>query len=693
MVPFLISIPTRYLGKAIFKPSSASPTTVTLDSFRKEISGQLVESAFFGNKKFLPESSISKLVTEAKVGALLQGALPGLVQFVCNRARRVFLTVLWSCDESLRLVSVIESFRQHELTDDVLPVEDITIKGRCKADAICPDSRQQEGKLKCTHDAALNVFHNNPWDPCKVERFLQNQWMFSSPVFKKTEFKQILDANSILPFIWVSSEPRDGHFSIVRYAELHVDHQDELEAVRRRVSLGESSDSNYTMESEEVVHVAIKELKKLSEPGYRVETAWESEAMALGQISELHHPHLIRRIAAFKHGQTHYIMFEWANGGNLREVWAENRTEHRNLNGDRIMEFLEQLRGLAGALCALHNTNPKIKTGLPRSTKSRTNKRIDSMIDNRSDAFPPASVVTTQNNADAIPTINVGVTDDGNENVDHDHDHDIDAESGSSSATEHWRHGDLKPENILKFGSTWLGTLKIADLGLAKRHEKDTILRIAPTDTRYTTLHYEAPEAITSTEPRSRRYDIWSMGCIILESIIWLLYGYDVLNTFYQEDKHINDPSTETLYFIASRSQRTAEVSYIASSWMEHILKEDPECNKPAGTALGDLLKLVQNKLLVVPLDETLGQCRTDASTLYQELGSIWTKAMNESSYLFTGTSRADLPSPNPSIQRKRDLLSTSAAPGYLHRPSETSRSATARKPLVSFISPPKQRT
>jgi len=382
-------------------------------------------------------------------------------------------------------------------------------------------------------------------------------------------------------------------------------------------------------------------------------------------------------------------MFEWANGGNLRDVWEKNRTEHRNLNGDRIMEFLEQLRGLAGALCALHNTNPKIKTGFPRSTKPRTSTRIDSVIGNRSDAFPLTSVVTTENNVGVIPTFNVGATDDGND----DDDHDIDAESESSSATEHWRHGDLKPDNILKFGSTWLGTLKIADLGLAKRHEKDTMLRIAPTDTRYTTLHYEAPEAITSSEPRSRRYDIWSMGCIILESIIWLLYGYDVLNTFYQEDKRIKDPSTETLYFTASRSQRTAEVSYIASSWMEHILKEDPECNKPTGTALGDLLKLVQSKLLVVPLDDSLGQCRTDASTLYQNLGSIWAKARDQSSYLFTGTSRADLPSPKPIVRGKRDLLSTSAAPRYQHRPSETSRSAMAGTPLVSFISHPKQRS
>jgi serine/threonine protein kinase len=167
---------------------------------------------------------------------------------------------------------------------------------------------------------------------------------------------------------------------------------------------------------------------------------------------------------------------------------------------------------------------------------------------------------------------------------------------------------------------------------LAKRHDKDTILRIDPTDTRYTTLHYEAPEVVTSTKPRSRRYDIWSMGC------------------------------------------------------MEHILKEDPECNKGTDTAIRDLLKLVQNKLLVVPLDGSLSQCRCDASTLQQELRVIWARARDESSYLFTGTSRADLPSPKPLIQ-KRGFLSTSATPGHPRRPSEPGRPATAQNPLVSCAS------
>jgi hypothetical protein len=208
-------------------------------SFRKEIWASLVESGFDG-KKFLPEACISRLVTEEKVGALLQDASPDLVQFVCSRARRVFLTALLSCDMS-QLVSFIESFRQHDLSDDVLPIEDITTNGKCKANNIwmSTDSPQQEGKLECTHNPALNVFHDNRWDPCDVGLFHQSQWTFFSPVFKKTEFKQILDANSILPFTWMGNEPKEGHFSVVFDAKLRADHQEEFNPVRRRVSLAE----------------------------------------------------------------------------------------------------------------------------------------------------------------------------------------------------------------------------------------------------------------------------------------------------------------------------------------------------------------------------------------------------------------------------------------------------------------------
>lgn len=414
-----------------------------------------------------------------------------------------------------------------------------------------------------------------------------------------------------------------------------------------------------------------------AEKGYNVETAWNLEAEALEQISQLRHKHLIRRIAAFKRGSEHFILFEWADGGTLRDVWEEYAAEHLDLDGDRIMGLLEQLRGLAGALCALHNTNSKTKTALATRANMRGTLTSYKRTNNRSAASSSIGGFDNEKAPGSSVTIKLDVPseDDYDDYDDDDDDDDYDSDdSETSSGDEHWRHGDLKPDNILKFGgSTCLGTLKIADLGLAKQHKYKTADRHDPTKQRYATEQYEAPEVITnSSQPRSRRYDVWSMGCIIFESVVWLLYGYNGLKTFYKEENHI-DTSTETLYFTAAKSQRTAKVSDIVKWWLGQILKDDPECNQPTRTALGDLLRLVQNELLVVALPEPnmkpedLVHCRADSAMLLEGLERIWKNARDKDSYRFTGIGRTEVPRPTPLGGKKRTNLSPNTASGAQH--------------------------
>ncbi|GKT47560.1 calcium/calmodulin-dependent protein kinase [Colletotrichum spaethianum] len=102
------------------------------------------------------------------------------------------------------------------------------------------------------------------------------------------------------------------------------------------------------------------------------------------------------------------------------------------------------------------------------------------------------------------------------------------------------RHGDLKPENILCFEDTRSSDpfsqpfLVIADVGLAKVHTLATEMRNEATRTLNGTVMYEPPEAVlllTKKQPRSRRYDVWSIGCIYFEFLIWLLYGKAELNS------------------------------------------------------------------------------------------------------------------------------------------------------------------
>lgn len=115
---------------------------------------------------------------------------------------------------------------------------------------------------------------------------------------------------------------------------------------------------------------------------------------------------------------------------------------------------------------------------------------------------------------------------------------------GLCSATEalhkqNCRHTDLKPQNILVFTEAGQADiLCIADVGLAKIHEKDTRQRKeikAITDAKTGTTRYEAPEL--GTGQLSRVFDVWCLGCVFLEFLIWTVYGWQELRKFTRKVK------------------------------------------------------------------------------------------------------------------------------------------------------------
>ncbi|KAM0552705.1 hypothetical protein ACHAPJ_007802 [Fusarium lateritium] len=469
---------------------------------------------------------------------------------------------------------------------------------------------------------------------------------------------QDINARCILPFIWRGDAQKDGHFSTVFAAEVHPSHQTGRRSARS---------SNVR------TRVALKELKNLREPNYDVDISWQNEANALFQISELRHKHLISQATAFKQGEKRFIITEWADGGTLRDVWEREPNDRLTLNGDKVMAVLEQLTGLAGALSRLHGTNTRTKTAMV-TTKTKRNARSGAGSRSKT-IFSPGPKDSGTNHL-SVPRIRFEGISSDDENYSSDVSDDV--------GEEHWRHGDLKPDNILQFkdsGSTWLGTLKVADLGLAKQHAFATTQRNEQTQQKYTTSHYEAPEVITNRNlrlPRSRRYDIWSMGCIIFEFTVWLLYGYkDGLEKFYEEKKDI-DAHRETLYFASDLTGASARLSDATQRWMKHILEVDPECNRPTPSVIRDLIELVRDRLLVVELpkdrmnDEEIKRCRATADELEAKLSNIKRHATEDEdrkgNYLFSGESRAGALPPRPYDRRRGSFLSTSS--GSNSRPS-----------------------
>ncbi|KAK4222697.1 kinase-like domain-containing protein [Podospora fimiseda] len=201
------------------------------------------------------------------------------------------------------------------------------------------------------------------------------------------------------------------------------------------------------------------------------------------------------------------------------------------------------------------------------------------------------------------------------------------------------RHGDIKPQNILHFidpgdpdnpDPSKLGTLVLADVGVSKHHKDATNVRHWATKTNEVTISYEAPEAEYDQlhkKPRSRRYDMWSLGCMYLEFSVWLLYGFQAVEVFRsRRTSSKDDPTTAPGNFFTQRSPNSVTIHSKVTRALRH-LRKDPRCGPE--TALGDLTKLIADRLLRIdPMD------RAEAPELQQAVQAIFDRAEKDPEYL-----------------------------------------------------------
>lgn len=202
-----------------------------------------------------------------------------------------------------------------------------------------------------------------------------------------------------------------------------------------------------------------------------------------------------------------------------------------------------------------------------------------------------------------------------------------------------YRHGDLKPENILVFQrqnqpAIW----KIADLGLAKFHLDPTAKRFGPTSTRHGTFSYEPPEFLQDHQPTSRLYDVWSMGCIILQLITWLLYDLPGVDELTTRTRNPHQPGS-TFW-----NQRITLVGWSGKVVHEGVRKHMREVMRDStgSGAIRDLVEVVRDKLLVVRLPSDWKNqweqgYRANADTLHDELRKILKKGEHNPKYWFSG--------------------------------------------------------
>ena len=228
------------------------------------------------------------------------------------------------------------------------------------------------------------------------------------------------------------------------------------------------------------------------------------------------------------------------------------------------------------------------------------------------------------------------------------------------------RHGNIKPENILWFKQALdieevdnMGVLQITDFGLGRFHGRESRSNVDP-ETVNATPTYEPPECKLE-KPVSRAYDIWSMACLYLEFVTWLLEGTQAIHDFgnargerresflmIDDKRHtiINDDNFFTI-LRDKNNLRSAVIREAVVQWVERLHMHS-NCSK----MLHELLDLVMDDLL-----RPYSSQRINSTSLKKKMRTILDKAESNPGYLLKPSPRPTLP-PSPSSAAGQRSLS-----------------------------------
>lgn len=198
--------------------------------------------------------------------------------------------------------------------------------------------------------------------------------------------------------------------------------------------------------------------------------------------------HLIPLQLAYKHGSDFCLVFPWADG-NLREFWQQQQADPGDLAC--IRWFFEQCHGIARGLRKIHHLTTTVKK-------------------------KPAEAVLNAENATAML---LG--------------------AGGPDEREWGRHGDIKPENILwcKDYGGHKDHLLISDFGLTRFSTAHSRSHVPRDQVQGFSGTYRPPDLDLQGET-SQRYDMWSLGCVLLEFASWFLLGFDETHTNFTKERN-----------------------------------------------------------------------------------------------------------------------------------------------------------
>jgi serine/threonine protein kinase len=281
---------------------------------------------------------------------------------------------------------------------------------------------------------------------------------------------------------------------------------------------------------------------------------FEKERDMISSLTMKGHPHLVKLLWTYRLNGRYHFLCPFAKA-NLRDFWKA-RTLATN-DQDTHLWALQQIEGLVSGLNVIHNFKTPHPLESDEETKFSRNR----------------------------PTLKIRMAVDPKDE-------------------KYGRHGDLKPENILWFndlqGVDDAGVLQISDFGLGRFHRLESRSRQDPRTINGSPTYI--PPELALERPVSRAYDIWSLGCILLEFITWLLEGQEGLDNFADaRTAKAHDGIFDDTYYTLSVSKisKEGEVRPGVSTWMKRLRREH-HCSQ----MVLELLDVVQTRMLKVNPEE-----------------------------------------------------------------------------------------
>ncbi|KAK0612099.1 hypothetical protein B0T14DRAFT_439006 [Immersiella caudata] len=267
--------------------------------------------------------------------------------------------------------------------------------------------------------------------------------------------------------------------------------------------------------------------------------SFKKEVDMLKRFSNNAHPHLISLLATYEQNRTFFLIFPRAES-DLLEYWKRTQPPAES-DLDGVCWVAEQCLGIAKGVLKIHKYE---------SSNSRLHPNIEEVVN----------------------------------------------------------HGDIKPENVLWFqdteqnGRPGRGTLKLSDFGLADVNSRRTASRRFHSQTGVT-CNYRAPECdLRDQGGKGREYDMWTLGCLYLEFVTWLVGGFDLLDQFTHDrlsvDMRWYEMNTDTFFELKRDSETGKEYATVKGSVINAMddLRANPRCT----LFVRDFLELIQTGLLVV---------------------------------------------------------------------------------------------